>query len=133
MVTRALVVWFGILVLANINGALRELWLNVEFGPATGHIISTLTLCAFVLIVTWATIGWVAPATLVQAAAVGGLWVALTLAFEFLVGHYIFGAPWSRLLADYDVAAGRIWPLVLVVTGLAPLIMVRGRGVGVTS
>jgi len=44
----------------------------------------------------------------------------LTLAFEFLAGHYLFHNPWSRLLEDYDVARGRIWILVLFTTLLAP-------------
>jgi len=54
-------------------------------------------------------------------------WVALTLAFEFLAGHYLFHNPWDKLLADYDVLHGRIWPLVLIVTLLAPVIAYRAR------
>ena len=51
----------------------------------------------------------------------------LTLAFEFLAGHYLFGNSWERLLADYDVARGRIWPLVLIVTFVTPLLLVLAR------
>jgi hypothetical protein len=29
--------------------------------------------------------------------------------FEFLVGHYVMGHPWSRLLHDYNILAGRLW------------------------
>ena len=54
-------------------------------------------------------------------------WVALTLAFEFLAGHYLFHNPWDKLLADYDVWHGRIWPLVPIVTLLAPVIAYRMR------
>jgi hypothetical protein len=56
------------------------------------------------------------------------LWVALTLAFEFGVGHYIFGKPWPELLADYDLSRGRIWIAALVVTLLAPWWTARRRG-----
>jgi hypothetical protein len=60
---------------------------------------------------------------------VGTLWLALTLTFEFVVGHYGFRKPWADLLADYDVRRGRIWVVVLVVTLLAPLWTARLRGV----
>jgi hypothetical protein len=46
----------------------------------------------------------------------------LTLAFEFLAGHYLFGHPWATLLADYNLARGRIWLLVLVATLLGPVL-----------
>jgi hypothetical protein len=42
------------------------------------------------------------------------------VAFEFGFGHYVSGAPWTELLADYDVRAGRLWPLVLFTTIVAP-------------
>jgi hypothetical protein len=34
--------------------------------------------------------------------------------------HYLFGHPWSKLLADYDVRLGRVWVFVLLATALAP-------------
>lgn len=45
----------------------------------------------------------------------------LTLGFEFLAGHYLFGSSWEKLLADYNVARGRIWLLIPIVTLLAPV------------
>jgi hypothetical protein len=48
------------------------------------------------------------------------LWLGLTLAFEFLVGHYAFGTSWNELLADYDILNGRLWLLVLVAALTAP-------------
>ncbi|MEQ1759383.1 MAG: hypothetical protein ABL986_13765 [Vicinamibacterales bacterium] len=59
-----------------------------------------------------------------------GLWfvlllVAMTMTFEFLGGHYLFKQPWERLLADYNLSAGRIWVVVLIATLLAPLLTRR--------
>jgi hypothetical protein len=51
---------------------------------------------------------------------IGAVWLALTLAFEFLAGHYLFGSSWERLLADYDLLRGRVWILVLLATLFAP-------------
>jgi hypothetical protein len=50
----------------------------------------------------------------------GILWGVLTVAFEFGFGHYVSGLGWDVLLADYDVRAGRLWPLVLLATVAAP-------------
>ena len=62
-----------------------------------------------------------------QAIIVGVLWLALTVAFEFLFGHYIAGHPWARLLHDYNLIRGRLWILVLLWTALAPYVFHRLR------
>ena len=67
------------------------------------------------------------PATAREAFLIGLVWLALTLAFEFLAGHYGFRTPWKELLADYDVLSGRIWVLVLLTTTLAPLLTANMR------
>jgi hypothetical protein len=125
---RALLVWLLLLIVAVANGALREGLITPRFGEAAGHVVSTLTLCAAILAAAWATIRWIGVAARRDAVRVGGLWVLLTLAFELLAGHYLFGAPWQRLLADYDVLRGHIWILVPVTTALAPLVAARLRG-----
>jgi hypothetical protein len=44
------------------------------------------------------------------------------MAFEFGFGRLVMGHPWSRLLRDYNVFAGRLWGLVLLVVLLMPLV-----------
>jgi hypothetical protein len=105
MIWRALAVWLVILVLANLNGAVRELWIIPQIGELSGRALSTLILCGLVFFLTWRT-----------------------LAFEFLVGHYVFGTAWATLLEDYDVTRGRIWPLVLVFVVVSPIWTGRMRG-----
>ena len=55
----------------------------------------------------------------------GVAWTVLTVAFEFLFGHFVMGHPWSRLLHDYNLLAGRFWLLVLLTTLLAPVLLGR--------
>jgi len=129
MVGRAVAVWFAILVLANVNGAVRQAWLIAPLGEVTGRAVSTLILSGLVLFVTSLAIRWIGPTTAGEALRVGALWLALTLGFEFLVGHYVFRKPWAALLEDYDVTRGRIWVLALIVVLLAPLLSARARGV----
>lgn len=106
---------------------MRELLLRPRLGVEAAQVTSTLLLVSVVALTTWLTIRWIGPATARDGIAIGALWVALTLAFEFLVGHYVFHEPWAELLADYDLSAGRIWPLVLVVTFASPEICRRLR------
>lgn len=128
MLTRALVIWFGILILAGMNGALRDAWLIPSLGERGGYAVSTLLLSAIVLLVTWLSIDWIEPASTRDTVEIGALWVSMTLAFEFLAGHYLFGQSWERLLEDYNVRAGRIWVLALIVTACAPFVTAAGRG-----
>ena len=119
--------WCPFVVVAIVNGSLRDALLTPRLGEFGGHITSTILLCAAMLVVTWLTIGWIRPAKSTEALLIGGGWVLTTVAFEFLAGHYVFRAPWVRLLADYNLVGGRIWLLVLATSAFAPLIMARAR------
>lgn len=123
MLGRAALGWLAILLLAIANGALRQALLIPRIGERGGHIVSTLLLCAIILGATWPLLSWIRPAAARDAWVIGALWFGLTIAFEFLAGHYAFGNPWETLLADYNVARGRIWILVLVTTLLAPVLV----------
>jgi hypothetical protein len=50
---------------------------------------------------------------------VGLYWLLLTVAFEFLGGHYLFGKSWENLPADYNLMRGRVWVAVLVATAVS--------------
>ena len=129
MLKRALVIWALMLVAASVNGAIREALLSPRMGDVAGRAVSTLTLSGLVLLLTYVTIQWIHPRSRPDAWVVGGLWVALTLAFEFLAGHFLFGTAWSQLREDYNVFRGRIWILVLITIVVAPRLCARIRGV----
>jgi hypothetical protein len=120
MLARSALAWLLILVLAILNGALRQALLIPRIGDRAGHIVSTLLLSGMILAATWLLLPWLRPLTARDAWTIGATWLVLTTAFEFLGGHYLFGTPWPRLVADYNVARGRIWILVLATALLAP-------------
>jgi hypothetical protein len=128
LIVRALLTWLLLCVVAVANGTVRQFLLVPRVGAYTGHVISTLSLSLLILFIAWLSIRWIAPATSRQAWAVGALWLGATIAFEFLAGHYLFGNPWSKLLADYDVRQGRVWLLVLAATAVAPRWAAGARG-----
>lgn len=120
-------------MLAVLNGGLRELLLDPWIGARSGHVASTILLCFVIQLVAWLAISWIGARTRRDALRVGLLWLVLTVAFEFLAGHYFFGNSWGTLLADYNLFAGRIWTLVLLADLLAPLLAFRLRGPGTGS
>jgi len=128
MILRALLVWLALCAVAVANGTFRQFLLIPRVGPAAGHVLSSLSLSALVLLVAWLSIRWIGPVSAGQAWTVGAVWLIATIAFEFGAGHYLFGNPWSKLLADYDVRQGRVWVLVLLATAIAPRWAADARG-----
>ena len=128
MAIRALLGWLVILLLAILNGALRQALLIPRFGERPGYIASTLLLCLVIVGAAWVQLPWIRPASAREAWLIGGIWLVLTLAFEFLGGHYLFGESWTELLAAYNLADGQIWILVLVTTLLAPSVVYLWQG-----
>lgn len=128
MIGRATIVWAGIAVIAVLNGGFRELVLIPRAGETAGRAMSTLMLSVAVLAVTFVTVGWITPDPARDAWGIGALWLAMTLAFEFLAGHYLFRVPWREITADYNVLRGRIWVLVLIITLVAPAAAAALRG-----
>jgi hypothetical protein len=125
MLSRALVIWVVLLVIAVMNGGLRVAFLEPTMGQYAGHVASALILSALICLVAWLSVNWIRPHSARDAFVIGVDWLALTVAFEFLAGHYLFGDPWSSLLADYNLLQGRLWVLVLLVTLLSPAVAYR--------
>jgi hypothetical protein len=125
MLKRAFVVWCVLLTIAILNGALRVGLLIPRIGETWGLAVSTVFLSAAIVGLTACTIGWMRPRTWGETWTIGLFWLGLTLAFEFLGGHFLFGQPWDMLLADYNVSQGRIWIVVLLATALGPAVAVR--------
>jgi len=119
-------VWLVLTVLAVLNGILRNATYSRAVGEYAAHVLSSLILVGVVFAVAYVFLRLVRlDYGLADLLVVGGGWVALTVAFEFLFGHYVAGHPWPRLLADYNVLKGRVWALVLLAVFLGPLVMGR--------
>ena len=125
LLIRSIAVWLLLLVAAIVNGTVRQALLILWIGEQAGHIASTVLLAIAIFGIGWLGTGWLDIASSKEAWFVGGVWLFLTLGFEFVGGHFLFGTPWSKLLADYDVTKGRIWILVLLVTTLTPPMVYR--------
>jgi hypothetical protein len=127
-VMRAFAIWLVVVLVAVLNGGIRQTLISPNTGVMAAQAISTAMLCVAILAVCWLAIGWMRPTTSREAWRMGGLWVTLTIAFEFLAGHYLFGTGWHELFADYNVLRGRLWVIVLITTAAAPWLMAQFRG-----
>lgn len=125
---KALALWFAILVLAIINGTLREKALIPALGSAAGLVASGTILSVCVFLVAWAGAPWYGPLTSRQWLVIGGLWLLLTLVFEFGFGRLAQHKTWAELLEAYTFKGGNIWPLVLIATLVAPWLAAKARG-----
>ena len=123
---RAFALWLLILVFAIANGGFREAVLLNTFPRDTAYTLSGLLLIACILGIAILTIKWLGKLTYPQYALIGVLWLFLTIAFEFgfgLLRHQTM----DSLLEAYQFKDGNIWPIVLVVTTIAPAIAARIR------
>ncbi|MCW4034017.1 MAG: hypothetical protein NWF03_01490 [Candidatus Bathyarchaeota archaeon] len=112
------------MVLAIINGTVRNKVYKPVVGDLTAHRISTVIFVTLIFVVTYLILQ-VSGVVLTDFSAItmGAIWVTVTILFEFVAGHYVFKNPWEKLLADYNIFKGRVWLAVLVASFLAPYLM----------
>lgn len=125
MILRYVLAWIPMVFIGIINGVIREFTYGKHLSELRAHQLSTATgILLFSLYIGTLTYLW-GFESLKQAMMIGLTWLVLTIAFEFLFGHYVAGHPWSRLLSDYNIFTGRLWLLVLVWLVMAPLLFYR--------
>lgn len=115
-----LVAWVPMVAIAVLNGAVRDAWYAKRTSELRAHQLSTASLLLLLGAYIWFIIGLLPPGSGAEALAVGLVWLVLTLACEFLFGHFVARRAWSRILHDYNVLAGRIWLLVPMWVAIAP-------------
>lgn len=126
-IAKALVIWTGMLALAIANGALRDGVLMPQLGDVQGMLLSGVLLCCAILAVSYLCLPWFGRQSARHLSAIGVIWLGLTVAFEFSFA-ILRGMPMDKILGAYVFEDGNTWPLVLVITLLAPRLAARLRG-----
>ncbi len=122
MIVKYAVAWLLMPIIGIINGTIRQYAYSNALGELRAHQVSTVTGIFLFGLYIWAlTLTWKIRSS-AEAIAIGLIWLTLTIAFEFLFGHYVMKHPWSRLLHDYNLFEGRLWVLVLLWVTLAPYV-----------
>ena len=113
------------LLVSVANGAIRDFTYGNHMDEITAHHLSTVSSVLLLGFVIWRFVRLYRPSSCQEAISIGLLWVALTVAFEFLFFHYVGGHSWSELLANYNVLKGRVWVFVLAWVAIAPYVFFR--------
>lgn len=123
--TKLLTAWLVILPFMIVNGILRELVLEQIVSAPVAEAISAAIGIVIVLALTrWLLRPLVGKSTGALARA-SLILVVLTVAFEFLFGHYVDRKSWSELLANYAIWNGRLWPIALSTIAFTPFLWGR--------
>jgi len=125
VIARYILVWFPMVLIAILNGAIRDTWYGKYIGELRAHQISTLTGMVLLGVYIWVISRLWPLESRRQALVVGLIWLAMTVCFEFLFGHYAAGHLWSRLIQDYNIFTGRLWALLLIWVAFAPYVFYR--------
>lgn len=120
MIGTSILAWMPMVLIAIANGLFRERVLARRLSELPAHQASCATGVLLFGLYVWLVISIWRPESSGEAIATGLIWLVLTIAFEFLFGRLVVGHPWSRLLHDYNLFAGRLWVLVLGWIALAP-------------
>lgn len=113
--------WLLLVPIAIGNAALRQIFILPMTTELTAHQISCVTGVTFFGIYNYflAKFWKNFPANPIPMAV---FWICLTILFEFGLGRAL-GRSWEILFHDYNIFAGRLWVIVLIWTGLAPIVM----------
>ena len=127
MVLKYIIAWVPMVFIAIANGVIRQFGYGNFLSELVSHQVSCATGIMLFYLYTWLlSLCWPLNSSR-QAFEVGLIWLGLTIAFEFLFGHYVTKHSWSRLLQDYNVLERRLWSLVLLAILLAPIVVFKAR------
>lgn len=113
MIVKIILFWLPMIALAFANATLRELIFVKHLNNLRAHQLSTLTLAFLCGFYIWIVFRFLPIRSAGQAFIPGGVWVVLTVLFEFSLGRAV-NRSWQSLLADYNLPDGRIWIVFLL-------------------
>ena len=119
--------WIGMVILAIMNGAVREKIYGPHMRELSAHQLSTVIGLIIFGLYIWTLTGIYRIGSSSQAFMIGGMWLIMTILFEFIFGHYIMRHSWIKLFHDYNLLKGRVWLLVLIWTAVGPYVFYRIR------
>lgn len=117
-------VWFCFIPLAILNGGLREYVWHRFLSESTALALSGVLLAGLIYVVTFLLLPPIKDLTKKDCILVGGLWMCLTVCFEFGLG-LSSGSSWKELCQAYNPMTGNLWILVLLSTLCSPMLVYK--------
>lgn len=120
-------VWLFIMIAEVIHGILRGLFLVPRVGLMRSSQIGVFIGMGIIFAITTLSIRRMGVHRRGELLCIGGIWLVLTVIFEYTLGCVILGYPTARFLADYDIRHGGLMLIGMVFLFFAPLIAARVR------
>jgi hypothetical protein len=124
---RVLVAWLVLALAMSANGIFRELVLRPVLGARWAAVASAALGIALLLAVSRTLFPRLADCAPRALAVVSAALVALTVAFETVLGLYVDGKSWRALPEHYALWRGELWPIVLATLAITPFLWGRWR------
>ncbi|MHB8971607.1 MAG: hypothetical protein ACYC3X_18580 [Pirellulaceae bacterium] len=128
-IVRSFAIWLILIAAEILHGIVRGMFLVPYVGPFRSSQIGVFTGSLIIFAIALAFVRWIGASRSSQLLGIGVLWLILTLAFEFLFGHFVVGASWERLASDYNVLQGGLLAFGMVFLAFSPWIAGKRRGV----
>ena len=128
VVKKSIGIWMVIVIAAIINGATREKLIEPLIGSGLSLPLSGITLSVLILMITYFTIPFIGEVKTEVYFIIGLLWVVLTLAFEYLFGHYVADKPWHEINQVFNILKGDLFIFVLIVSAASPYVAAKIKG-----
>ena len=126
---RALLAWLLVIAAETVHGIIRQLFISPLLGDLPTRQLGVLVGSLIVFIIACLTIRWINAWTPAAQLGTGMAWVALTVAFELVLGTAL-GYPLERMTSDYDVTRGGYMAFGLLFMLFSPLLAAKVRHVG---
>jgi magnesium-transporting ATPase (P-type) len=129
LAAKILTVWFVLLAVEFTHGALRVIFLVPRVGDFPSRQIGVFTGSLLIFVVVYLFAPWFGHLETRALLAIGFVWLVLTVLFEFAMGIFLFHFPLRRILEDFNIAKGGLFPLALLFLFFSPLLVARLRRV----
>ena len=120
---KASMIWFIMAIFAVINGMIRENIFVPYLGEANALPISGISLSIIIFTITYLSFDLFGKNGYLTNLYIGIQWVAMTLIFEFVFGHYAMGKSWLELLQVFNLLEGNLFIVALLVTFFSPIVV----------
>jgi predicted acyltransferase len=123
MLLKALIVGLLIAIAEVINGNIRVRFLHTRFGKKRAKLISFISGVVFIIVISWATLGWINPANYEDCFYVGLTWLLIMLCLDIYFGKQVFKLKWTQVLDDFNPMKGNLLSIGMIFLLLCPSIM----------
>ena len=126
-----MIAWIGAAAIGIANGILREATYGKRIDERSANQLSALTAIAAFTAYFWRLHRRWPISGGAEALRIGGVWLTLTVTFEFTFGRLVAKKSWRELAGEYNLAEGRAWPVVLAWLATGPAVvnrLQRGQG-----